>query len=81
MTWIVLQTITGADNGLWDQQTVSLNSLIGNSGVLIGFHYYDDFNWLFGWAIDDVAVFEVAGLDLGLAHFLCLLHYQRARLL
>ena len=67
VTWIVLQTITGADNGLWDQQTVSLNSLIGNSGVLIGFHYYDDFNWLFGWAIDDVTVFEVAGLDLGLS--------------
>ena len=65
VTWNILQTITGADNGLWDEQTVSLNSLIGNSGVLIGFHYYDDFNWLFGWAIDDVYVFEVAGLDLG----------------
>ena len=67
VTWNILQTITGADNGLWDEQTVSLNSLIGNSGVLIGFHYYDDFNWLFGWAIDDVYVFEVAGLDLGLS--------------
>ncbi|MDG2331489.1 MAG: PHB depolymerase family esterase [Flavobacteriales bacterium] len=67
VTWNILQTITGADNGLWDEQTVSLNSLIGNSGVLIGFHYYDDFNWLFGWAIDDVFVSEVSGLDLGLS--------------
>ena len=67
VTWSVLQTIIGVNNGLWDAQTVSLNALIGNSNVLIGFHYYDDFNWLFGWAIDDVFVSEVSGLDLGLS--------------
>ncbi|MDC3337478.1 dienelactone hydrolase family protein [Flavobacteriales bacterium] len=66
-SWNVLQTIIGVNNGLWDAQTVSLNALIGNSNVLIGFHYYDDFNWLFGWAIDDVFVSEVSGLDLGLS--------------
>lgn len=66
-SWNVLQTIIGVNNGLWDAQTVSLNALIGNSNVLIGFHYNDDFNWLFGWAIDDVFVSEVSGLDLGLS--------------
>ena len=34
---------------------------------MIGFHYFDDFNWLFGWAIDDVKVIEVTGMDLAVS--------------
>ena len=67
VTWAILQTIVGVDNDQWDAQTVSLNSLLGNSNVMLGFHYFDDNNWLFGWAIDDVSVFEVVGMDLALS--------------
>ena len=66
-TWTILDTIVGVDNDQWDNQTVSLNSLTGNSNVKLGFHYFDDFNWLFGWAIDDVKIFEVEGMDLALS--------------
>ena len=48
-TWNLLQTIDGTDDGAWDAQAISLNSILGNSNVLLAFHYFDDNNWLFGW--------------------------------
>jgi len=63
-TWNLLQTIIGSDDGAWDVQTISLNSIVGNTNVLLAFHYFDDNNWLFGWGIDDVLVFELEGTDL-----------------
>ena len=66
-TWNLLQTIIGSDDGAWDTQTISLNSLSGNSNVLLAFHYFDDNNWLFGWGIDDVLVFKLEGTDLDLS--------------
>jgi polyhydroxybutyrate depolymerase len=66
-TWNLLQTIVGTDDGAWDAQTVSLNSLAGNANVLLAFHYFDDSNWLFGWGIDDVLVFKLEGTDLELS--------------
>ena len=67
ISWNLLQTIVGADDGAWDAQTISLNSILGNSNVLLAFHYFDDNNWLFGWGIDDVLVFELEGTDLELS--------------
>ena len=67
-TWNLLQTIVGSDDGAWDTQTISLNSLAGNVNVLLAFHYFDDNNWLFGWGIDDVLVFQLEGTDWILAH-------------
>jgi polyhydroxybutyrate depolymerase len=61
--WTVLQTIVGTDDDLWDSQTVDLSSLIGNANVLIAFRYNDDNEWLFGWGIDDVLVYEPTGFD------------------
>ena len=66
-TWNLLQTIVGSDDGAWDTQTISLNSLAGNVNVLLAFHYFDDNNWLFGWGIDDVLVFKLEGTDLDLS--------------
>ena len=66
-SWNLLQTIIGTDDGAWDAQTVSLNSLVGNASVLLAFHYFDDNNWLFGWGIDDVLVFELEDTDLELS--------------
>ena len=70
VTWNLLQTIVGTDDGAWDAQTVSLNSISGNANVLLAFHYFDDNNWLFGWGIDDVLVFELEGTDLELSALL-----------
>ena len=67
VSWALLQTITGTDDGAWDAQSVSLSSLMGNANVLLGFHYFDDNNWLFGWGIDDVLVFKLEALDLQLS--------------
>jgi len=66
-SWTILEEIEGTEDDNWDLQSIDLSSLTGNSEVLIAFHYYDDNNWLFGWGIDDVIVFEPEGLDLGIS--------------
>jgi len=65
-SWTVLFEITGTDDGAWDAQSFDLSSLSGNSNVLIAFHYNDNGGWMFGWAIDDVLMFEPEGLDAAL---------------
>lgn len=67
MNWTILEEIIGTENDSWDAQTIDLSSLSGNANVLVAFHYFDDNNWLFGWAIDDVVVYEPEGLDLALS--------------
>ncbi|MFT4761520.1 MAG: polyhydroxybutyrate depolymerase [Saprospiraceae bacterium] len=66
-SWTILEEIEGTDDGNWDSQTIDLSSLAGNENVLLAFRYFDDDNWLFGWAIDDVLVYEAEGLDLALS--------------
>jgi polyhydroxybutyrate depolymerase len=66
-TWVVLSEIIGTDDASWDSQLVDLSVLAGNSNVLIAFHYNDNGGWVFGWAIDDVLVFEPQGLDANLS--------------
>ena len=66
-TWTVLEQIEGTEDDDWDVQSIDLSSLIGNAEVLVAFHYYDDNNWLFGWGIDDVMIFEPEELDLGIS--------------
>lgn len=34
---------------------------------MLAFHYFDDNNWLFGWGIDDVLVFQLEDTDLALS--------------
>ncbi|MGK0280127.1 MAG: polyhydroxybutyrate depolymerase [Litorivivens sp.] len=67
ISWTILEEIEGTEDNNWDTQSIDLSSLSGNPDVLIAFHYYDDNNWLFGWGIDDVIVFEPEGLDLGIS--------------
>jgi polyhydroxybutyrate depolymerase len=61
--WVVLSEIIGSEDDAWDAQSFDLSSLAGNSSVLIAFHYNDNGGWMFGWAIDDVILFEPEGLD------------------
>jgi len=65
-SWVVLQGIEGNGNSdytAWENVSVNLSSLSGNSDVLIGLRYNDDGGWMFGWGIDDVLVYEPEGLD------------------
>lgn len=65
-TWVVLSEIIGTEDGDWDTQSFDLTSLIGNTNVILAFHYNDNGGWMFGWAIDDVLMFEPEGLDAAL---------------
>ena len=65
-TWTVLSEINGTDDGVWDMQSVDLSSLAGNTNILLGFHYNDDDGWMFGWAIDDLIIFEPQVIDAAL---------------
>ena len=67
VNWSILEEIEGTNDESWNSQIVDLSSLSGNGNVLLAFHYFDDNNWLFGWAIDDVLVFELEGLDLAIS--------------
>lgn len=67
-TWAVLETISGSDNGEWSFDVLSLNALLGESSVMLAFHYNDNGGWLYGWGLDDVSVFEPTGLDLSLTN-------------
>jgi polyhydroxybutyrate depolymerase len=65
-SWIVLTEIAGngnSDNTVWENLTVNLTQILGYADVLLAFHYDDDGGWMFGWAIDDVVVYEPLGLD------------------
>ena len=66
LTWNVLQTITGTEDGAWDSQFVNLSSLAGNANVKLAFRYNDNGGWMFGWAIDDVLIYTPTGLNLAL---------------
>lgn len=66
ISWEILEEITGADNGAWTAHSVSLNPLLGESDVLVAFRYNDNGGWVFGWAVDDVLVFQPSGLDASL---------------
>jgi len=66
VSWIVLSEIDGngnADNTTWVNQTVNLTEIVGYSDVLLAFRYNDDGGWMFGWAIDDVLIYEPVGLN------------------
>ena len=58
LSWTVFSEIIGTEDDAWDAQSFDLSSLAGNSNVLIAFHYNDNGGWMFGWAIDDVLLFE-----------------------
>jgi polyhydroxybutyrate depolymerase len=62
-SWTVYETIEGSDDGSWSAHAVGLGDLVGNSDVLLAFRYNDDGGWMFGWALDDVVVYEPTGLD------------------
>jgi len=65
-SWIVLTEIDGngnSDNAVWENHSINLTEILEYSDVLLAFHYDDDGGWMFGWAIDDVVIYEPVGLN------------------
>ncbi len=63
VTWTDVQTI--AENGtVWTTEQVSLAAYNGMSDVKIAFHYNDNADWGYGWAIDDVEIYIPENDDL-----------------
>ena len=55
-SWFGLAQLPGA--GGWQTYTVNLDTLKGHSQVRLAFQYADNGGWLFGWALDNIQVFE-----------------------
>ncbi len=69
-TWTVVSEVP-ANSGDWETKTLDLSAFAGQSDVKIAFHYNDDGGWTYGWAMDDVEVFEpVVGVDISVSTFL-----------
>ena len=65
-SWMVLSEIEGngnADNTVWENHNVNLTEILQYNDVLLAFHYDDDGGWMFGWAIDDIVIYEPIGLN------------------
>ena len=65
-SWIVLTEIAGngnAENTVWENHNVNLSEILSYNDVLLAFHYDDDGGWMFGWAIDDLVIYEPVGLN------------------
>lgn len=59
-----------ANTGDWETRFVDLSDYAGQSNVMIGFHYNDGGDWLYGWAIDNVSVYApVSGVDAAVTTF------------
>jgi hypothetical protein len=62
-TWEDVTTFTTQE--VWTEEVVSLIDYAGET-VTLAFHYNDGGAWDYGWAIDDVVVFEPDAHDLGI---------------
>ncbi len=63
--WTVEKSLNGVGN--WTMLNVDLSDYDGQSNVEVAFHYDDDGGWLYGWAIDDVTIYEKASVDLSVS--------------
>ncbi len=68
-TWTNLITYpTDEELEAWQTEEISLTSYAGQSTVYIAFHYNDDDDWLYGWAIDNIRVFQPEEDDLAITN-------------
>ncbi|MBK7888878.1 MAG: Omp28-related outer membrane protein [Bacteroidetes bacterium] len=68
VTFTDLQVVSANSGNGWQSNLVDLSSVAGNANVQIGFKYNDKGGWLYGWAIDDVVIYEpLAGVDLAVS--------------
>ncbi len=56
-TWSDITTAFTSSN-TWTSESIDLSSLNGESSVMLAFHHNDNGSWGYGWAVDDVLVFD-----------------------
>ncbi len=65
-TWTTVFTLPGSST--WTTYDIDLSAYAGQTNVKIGFNYQDGGGWLFGWALDNVKVYQPAmGVDLAVS--------------
>lgn len=65
INWTVLDDLHG--HGGWDQHFLDISAYVGDESVYVAFRYDDNGGWLYGLAIDNVAVEVPNSLDASLA--------------
>lgn len=56
VTWTTVLDLPGANS--WATYDIDLSAYAGQSNVNVAFNYKDGGDWLYGWALDNVKVFE-----------------------
>ncbi len=57
-TWSVLSNVSGNTQYWWEQRYINMAAYAGMSNLKLGFRYKDGGAWLYGWAIDNVRVYD-----------------------
>ncbi len=66
VTWEVVEVLSGSGGVNWGNASIALGAYTGNSSVHLAFRYNDGGSWLYGFAIDNVKVFDLPGKDVNL---------------
>jgi len=53
--WVTV--FSAEQNDDWELVTVDLSDYAGQDYLELGFHYWDEGNWAYGWGVDDVLVY------------------------
>jgi hypothetical protein len=56
VNWTDVVTLSTDNITEWQEETVDLSAYAGEPDILIAFHYNDDGNWGYGWAVDDIMI-------------------------
>ena len=67
VNWIDILDIAGSPD--WTSQSVSLATYADIDGIQLGFSYVDGGTWNYGFAIDDVMIFEPLAWDAAVSKF------------
>jgi thiol-disulfide isomerase/thioredoxin len=62
-TWTVLENVAGYLDFNWHVKTMSLGAYAGEESFMLGFRYGDGSGWLYGAAIDNFTIINLAAHD------------------
>ena len=65
-TWTVISTLAGNTAMWWEPRYINMSAYAGMSNIMLGFRYQDGGEWLYGYAIDNVSVYDAPATDLKL---------------
>ena len=69
MSWVDLDILPGTASN-WEKYQINLSQYAGLSNVMIAWHYYDGGGWLYGFALDNVRIYEPLDYDISIQEIL-----------